>query len=506
LEKQMNNEIAFREDSPVNTISNSFIVSPFVEGELCDSLSEKTFDIISPFSGKCLLSIPHGSKGDVDHAVCSARGAFEDGRWRDAPPSIKKKTLYKFADLIEAEASLLDAMDAEEMGKPISLVYANANMAAGMVRFYAEAVDKITGDVYTSDKTTLVLQQRVPRGVIAAIVPWNFPTTNTILKVAPAIAGGNSVVVKPSEMASRSAIRLAQLALDAGLPPGVFNVVPGLGETVGKALGLHMDVDMVAFTGSTVVGKLMQQYAGQSNMKVVLTECGGKSPQVVFADGVDLDAAADGIASSILTNQGQLCVTGSRLLVHKQIEAALIEKIIERFSRTIAGDPLDSKTTFGPLVSAKQCNRVKGYIAIGLKEGGEQVTYNDHQIRSAGGNFVAPILIRNVRADATIAQEEIFGPVLSVIGFQDEAEAVAIANNTKYGLTANVWTADLATGMRVAKGVRSSVFINATAPSGEGAGHATSTEPFGQSGTGAEGGVAGLESYLHRKLVWFNHG
>jgi acyl-CoA reductase-like NAD-dependent aldehyde dehydrogenase len=360
------------------------------------------------------------------------------------------------------------------------------------------------GEVYGSDQHSFVVHRRAPRGVVAAVVPWNFPTANAVLKLAPALAAGNCVVLKPSELASRSATHLAHLALQAGLPPGVLNVVPGLGETVGRALGLHMDVDMVAFTGSTVVGKQMLQYSGQSNMKIVMAECGGKSPQIVFADGVDLDAASVWIADVLLTNQGQLCSVGSRLLVHRSIEGAMTEKIIARMKQIVTGDALDPKTTFGPLGSATQCERVMRYIEGAQADGAQLLTGGNRILQESGGYFVEPTVFGNVSPDARIAKEEIFGPVLSVIPFADEAEAIRIANGTMYGLAAYVWTASLSTGMRMAKGIRSSVLINAAAP-GEGPGHAWSSEPCGQSGFGAEGGLAGMENYLRRQLVWFSH-
>lgn len=480
-------------------------VAPFIDGKITKSDSAGTVDVINPSNGKRLLSIPTGCDDDVDKAVTSARRAFDDGRWSDAAPSFRKQTLYRFAEAIAAEATVLDALDAEEMGKPIATAFGNASSAAELMRFCAEAIDKVTGNVYSSDRHSFVAQRRVPRGVVAAIVPWNFPTSNAVLKLAPALAAGNCVVLKPSELSSRSACRLAHLAQQAGLPEGVFNVVPGLGETVGRALGLHNGVDMVAFTGSTEVGKLMLQYAGQSNMKVVQAECGGKSPQIVFSDGVDLDAASESIAGFLLTNQGQICSVGSRVLVHRSIERVLVEKITAHMRQIVMGDPLDPKTTFGPLVSAKQCERVIRYIEDAQADGSELVTGGNRVLARTGGYFVEPTVFRNVSATAKIAQEEVFGPVLSVIPFDDEEDAIRVANSTVYGLAAFVWTANLSTGMRVAKAMRSMVLVNAVAPVGEGAGHAASWEPAGQSGIGAEGGIAGMESYLRRQLVWFSH-
>jgi acyl-CoA reductase-like NAD-dependent aldehyde dehydrogenase len=480
-------------------------VVPYIDGVFSDSEDATTVEVINPSNGRHLLSIPAGCAADVDRAVLSARRAFEDGRWSETPPSFRKQVLHRFADLIAAEATALDCLDAGEMGKPVGEALFNATAASVRVRFCAEAVDKVMGSAFASDRQSLVTQRRVPRGVVAAVTPWNFPTFNAVLKVAAALAGGNCVVLKPSELSSRSAVRLAQLALEAGLPPGVLNVVPGLGETVGRALGLHMNVDMITFTGSTEVGKWMMQYAGQSNLKVVMVECGGKSPQIVFDDGLDLDAVAESIARFLLTNQGQICSVGSRLLVQRAIEPALVERIAQRFAKIVMGDALEPKTTFGPLVSAKQCSRVMRYIETGQEDGARLVAGGRRALEDRGGYFVEPTLFRNVSPAARIAREEIFGPVLSVIPFDDEVEALRIANDTPYGLSAQVWTTNLSTGMRMAKGIRSSVRVNAAATAGEGPGHAYSSEPAGQSGVGAEGGLPGIESYLRRQLIWINH-
>jgi acyl-CoA reductase-like NAD-dependent aldehyde dehydrogenase len=476
-------------------------VMPLIDGELTRSASDAMHEVLNPSTGKHLLSIPVGSAADADKAVASARRAFDDGRWSELPPSTRKRILHRLADLIEADAAALDLMDAEEMGKPISTPFANAAGAARLTRFYAEALDKVMGDAYCSDKGSYVTQRRVPRGVIAAIVPWNFPTYNSVLKFAPALAAGNCVVLKPSELSSRSAVRLGMMATEAGLPPGVLNVVPGLGESVGRALGLHMDVDMVAFTGSTTVGKLMLQYAGQSNLKVVVAECGGKSPQIVFADGVDLDAAAAAIGTNMLTNQGQICSVGSRLIVQREVESAMIDRIVSRFSKIVPGNAADAKTTFGPIASRTQYERVLGYIESARAEKIQLVTGGRSLLPESGGYFVEPTLFKNVAPTAKIAQEEIFGPVLSVIPFDTEEEALRIANGTRYGLMATVWTADLSRGLRMTRSIRSPVRVNAAPPSGEGAGHMSSFEPAGQSGVGVEGGLAGLESYQRRQLV-----
>ena len=452
------------------------------------------------------MDIPAGCEDDVNRAVASARSTLDQGGWSRAAPSLRKAVLHRFADLIGEHATELDRLDAEEMGKPVATSFGNATSAAAYVRFYAEALDKITGEVLTSDNTSLSVLRRVPRGVVAAVIPWNFPTYNIAMKVGPALAAGNCLVLKPSELASRSALRMAHLALEAGLPPGAFNVVPGTGERVGRALALHRDVDMIAFTGSSEVGRLMLQYAGQSNMKTVMAECGGKSPHIVCADGIGIAGLAESIAFFLLMNQGQLCTAGSRLLVHRDVEPQLLEQLKARFSEIIAGDALDSKTTFGPLATEQRCSAVMKYIESGLDEGAELVTGGTRLLQASGGYFVAPTVFRNVQPDAKIFREEIFGPVLAVTTFRDTEEAIQLANATPYGLAAYAWTRDMATGMRLSDGIHSAILINARAPTGEGPGHAGSNEPYGQSGMGIEGGMAGLGSYMRRQLLWFNHG
>lgn len=481
-------------------------ITPFIDGKSSSSNSSKNITVYNPTTGQKFMDIPAGCDADVEQAAQSARLAFEDGRWSGLPPSQRRTLLHKFAECIESEAGELDKMDAMDMGKPVGLSLFDATSAAHLVGHCADAIDQVLGDVYTSDKTSFVTQRRVPRGVVAAVTPWNFPTINAAMKLAPALATGNCVVLKPSECSPQSAMRLVQLATESGLPPGVLNLVPGKGETVGRALALHNDVDMMTFTGSTAVGKLMLQYAGQSNMKLVNAECGGKSPHIVFSDFEDLDAVADNVAQQILVNQGQWCSTGSRLLVQKEVEQPLVKKISERFKNVVAGDPLDPSTTFGPLVNKRQLEKVLGYIATGKDSGAELVTGGDPVLEETGGYFIEPTLFTNVSPDTTIAQEEIFGPVLSVISFNDAEDAIRIANSTVYGLFAHIWTTDLSTGMKVAKQIRSGVAVHACSPVGEGAGAALSIEPYGQSGIGVEGGLAGMEAYLRRQVMWFNHG
>lgn len=485
--------------------NKSELLHDFVDGRSRPSTNTETFDVIDPSTGILRLRISVGSDADVDVAVGSCRTAFEDGRWTSMSPSSRKAVLHRFADLIDAAAGDLDALDAGEMGKPISLKHFNASMAAGYMRFNAEAIDKLNGELIPSDEDSLAGHRLVPRGVVAAVVPWNFPTFNAVLKAAPALAAGNSLVLKPSEHASRSALRLAELAVEAGLPTGVFNVVLGAGEIVGRALGLHDDVDMLVFTGSTEVGKKMLGYAAQSNMKVVQAECGGKSPHIVFDDCADLDGVSDFIAHFITMNQGQICSVGSRLLVQKSVEKRVVERIAAGLEQVVAGNALEPATRFGPLVSRKQLDRVLGFFASAAEEGAELVTGGERAHADTAGFYVRPTMFRNVRSDARIAQEEIFGPVLAVTTFETVEEAVQLANSTIYGLAAYVWTSNLSRALRTAKGVRSNVVINTGIPKGEGGGHAFSFEPAGQSGFGVESGLAGLAHYSRRQALLINH-
>ncbi|GAA4107231.1 aldehyde dehydrogenase family protein [Aminobacter aganoensis] len=474
-----------------------------IDGNREDSASDQTIEVVNPSNGRRLTEIPAGSEKDVDRAVSAARRTFESGKWSSTAAADRKAVLTQLADLIVRDASDLDAIDAAEMGKPVSTWRFNARAAADHCRFYAEATDKITGVVLPTDGSSYHALRPVPRGVVGAITPWNFPTYNAVMKIAPALAAGNSLVLKPSELSSFSALRLAQLASEAGVPPGVFNVVLGSGGVVGKALALHNDVDMITFTGSTAVGKLMLQYSGLSNMKNVLAECGGKCPQIVFDDGVDLDAAADFIALYLLTNQGQVCSAGTRLLVQKSIEQSLLSRLASRFGAIRPGMALDPETTFGPLVSRTQLEKVIEKIRSGHESGAELVLGGGRLLTDTGGFYLEPTIFRMVPPSANIAQDEIFGPVLSVSTFETANQAAQLANGTRYGLNAYVWTASMATGMQMAESIRSTVSVRSGVSRGRGAGHAGTGEPIGDSGIGAEGGLVGLSSYLRHHSVGF---
>ena len=484
-------------------IETKVAVRSYINGTAVASSSSETLQLINPANGRLSITLPAGSALDAIKAVASAKKAFEKGPWTNFSNATRQSLLHSFANLIEEYALELDRLDAEDMGKPISLEFGNAMSAANLLRYSVNAMESLSGDAYRSDKSCLIAQQLVPRGVVAAVVPWNFPTLSAMTKVAPALAAGNCVVLKPSEQSPQSASRLAELATQAGIPPGVLNVVQGRGDIVARTLGLHNHVNMIAFTGSTAVGKLILQYAGQSNMKVAHVECGGKSPQIVFADCHDLDAVADSIVDLILLNQGQLCVTGSRVIVEDKIELELVEKIIQRFKTVRPGDPLEAATTYGPLPSRQQLKRVLGYIEAGKKTA--DVLYGGQRFDFNNGYFVEPTLFGNVVADDPLFQEEIFGPVLTITRFRTLDQAVELANSTPYGLAAYAWTTSLNNGMRLSTEVDAGmVTVNSSTPTGEGS-QAISTEPCGLSGVGTEFGLAGLASYSRAQVRWFNH-
>lgn len=478
-------------------------IQPFINGRYRPSTSTELFDNINPATEKTLCQAPVGSAADIDETVRIARQRFNEGCWSELPPVRRAAVLLKLADLVierKAELALLDTL---EMGKPIqsSLIDAGT-FAPHHLRVCAGFADKLLGVSAPLDARTLSFNTFEPRGVVGMITPWNFPLVNAVVKVAPALAAGNTVVLKPSELSSSSALKLAELALEAGLPPGVLNVVPGLGSTVGAALAQHPDVDLLSFTGSTVTGRKIMELSGRSNGKPLLLECGGKSPQVVFDDVQNLDKVADAVVQSALANQGQICVATTRLLVHEQIKDALLEKVVVRASQRRPGDPLEEATDFGPLASSAQRNRVKRFIEQGIEAGATAVLRGE--IQESGGCYVAPTVFVGVDSSMSIVREEIFGPVLCVQGFATDEEAIALANGTDYGLVATVWTRDIGRGRRAAHEIRvGNVTIRTGGEEGPASGITLSREPQKASGFGAELGLKGLESYSTLKLINF---
>ncbi|ABP77755.1 aldehyde dehydrogenase [Pseudomonas stutzeri] len=472
----------------------------FIQGEYCAAAQGGQFDCISPVDGRVLAQVASCDLADAERAVASARAAFEAGSWAKLAPAKRKAVLIRFADLLEANREELALLETLDMGKPIGdSLTVDIPGAARALRWSGEAIDKIYDEVAATPHDQLGLVTREPVGVVAAIVPWNFPLMMACWKLGPALATGNSVVLKPSEKSPLTAIRIAQLAIDAGIPAGVLNVLPGYGHTVGKALALHMDVDTLVFTGSTRVAKQLMIYAGESNMKRVWLEAGGKSPNIVFADAPDLQAAAQAAAGAIAFNQGEVCTAGSRLLVERSIKERFLPMVVEALKGWKPGNPLDPSTNVGALVDTQQLNTVLGYIDAGRQAGAQVLIGGQRTLEETGGLYVEPTIFDGVDNAMKIAQEEIFGPVLSVISFDSAEEAVAIANDTPYGLAAAVWTADLSKAHRTARALRAgSVWVNQY-DGGD------MTAPFGgfkQSGNGRDKSLHAFDKYTELKATW----
>ncbi len=472
----------------------------FIQGEYTEAQAGDRFDCISPVDGRVLAQVASCDLADAERAVASARAAFEAGSWAKLAPAKRKAVLIRFADLLEANREELALLETLDMGKPIGdSLTVDIPGAARALRWSGEAIDKIYDEVAATPHDQLGLVTREPVGVVAAIVPWNFPLMMACWKLGPALATGNSVVLKPSEKSPLTAIRIAQLAIDAGIPAGVLNVLPGYGHTVGKALALHMDVDTLVFTGSTRVAKQLMIYAGESNMKRVWLEAGGKSPNIVFADAPDLQAAAQAAAGAIAFNQGEVCTAGSRLLVERSIKERFLPMVVEALKGWKPGNPLDPSTNVGALVDTQQLNTVLGYIDAGRQAGAQVLIGGQRTLEETGGLYVEPTIFDGVDNAMKIAQEEIFGPVLSVISFDSAEEAVAIANDTPYGLAAAVWTADLSKAHRTARALRAgSVWVNQY-DGGD------MTAPFGgfkQSGNGRDKSLHAFDKYTELKATW----
>ncbi|MFB9887912.1 aldehyde dehydrogenase [Balneatrix alpica] len=471
-----------------------------INGEQRAALSGKTFAALNPATGQVLGQVAECDSADVELAVQSARAAFEDGRWSRQSPAARKKVLQRFAALIEAHKEELALLETLNVGKPIRDSLAiDVPATARCIAWYGEAIDKIYDEVAPTAANSLATITREPVGVVAAVVPWNFPMIMAAWKLGPALAAGNSVILKPAEQSPLTAIRLGELALEAGIPAGVFNVLPGFGPTAGKALGLHMDVDCLAFTGSTQVGKMFMQYAGQSNLKHVGLECGGKSPHIILDDVEDVEAAATAAAWGIYFNQGEMCTAGSRLIVQEGIEEQVLAKISEVVKGLQPGNPLDPNTSMGAIIDKGQMNRVLDYIQIGQDEGA-QLHFGGRQVlQESGGNFIEPTLFRGVGNQMRIAQEEIFGPVLSVIRVKDAEEALKVANDTCYGLGAAVWSSNINTVHKISRGLRAGVvYVNCYDAD-------DITVPFGgykMSGLGRDKSLHAFDKYTELKTTW----
>jgi len=471
-----------------------------IDGERLEAKSGETFEGRSPIDNRLLAPIARGRAEDVDAAVRSARAAFDDGRWSQLAPAVRKRLLQRFAERILAAKDELALLETLDMGKPIQhALGVDVASTARCIAWYAEAIDKVYDEVAPTSSTALALVTREPMGVIGAIVPWNYPMIMAAWKLGPALAAGNSVVLKPSEKSPLTALRLAELAIEAGVPPGVFNVITGLGAEAGEALALHMDVDAIGFTGSTRTGRRMLEYAGRSNLKRVYNELGGKSAFVVFPDFADLARAARTVAGSIFFNQGESCNAPSRVLVHESVADEFVRLAAAEAPKYPPADPLHPATEMGAIVDETQLRTVLGYIASGREEGAQLVSGGRRALEATGGFYVEPTIFDHVDNRMRIAREEIFGPVLSLIRFRTEDEAIALANDSPYGLSASVWTDHLSRAHRVARRIRAGmVHVNQYDED-------DITVPFGgykQSGNGRDKSLHAFEKYTELKTTW----
>jgi gamma-glutamyl-gamma-aminobutyraldehyde dehydrogenase len=471
-----------------------------IEGQQIFASDGATMDILSPIDGQVLTTTAKGTAADMHAAIASARAAFEDKRWAGQPPAARKKVLHKWADLIEANALELAVLGVRDNGTEINMaIKAEPGSAAGTIRYYAEALDKIYGEIAPTSSDILGMIHKEPVGVVGAIIPWNFPMMIGAWKLGPALAMGNSVVLKPSETASLSLMRMVDLAHEAGLPPGVLNAVTGEGAVVGEVLGLSMDVDVLVFTGSGGTGRRLMEYAARSNMKRVYLELGGKSPNVIFADAPNLDEAAKVAAGGIFRNSGQVCVAGSRLMVEASIHDDFVAAVSKAAQAMRVGDPLKLETDIGAVNSEIQLQQNLGFVETARAEGGDIVLGGARILQETGGYFMEPTIVTGVTPEATLTQKEVFGPVLGVTAFETDEEAVRIANATVYGLAGAVWTSNLSRAHRMVRDIRTGVMHVNTY------GGADGTVPLGghgQSGNGSDKSLHALEKYTNLKTAW----
>jgi len=473
----------------------------FIDGTFRPAASGARFASENPATGQQLAEIAAGDIEDIDIAVRAARRAFDAGVWSKRSPTERKQVLLRFAGLLEANLEELAQLEALDAGKPITdCREVDIPETVRTFRWYAEALDKVFDAVAPTGHEALGLIVREPIGVVGAVLPWNFPLMMAAWKAAPALASGNSLIIKPAELTSLSTLRMAELAAEAGIPDGVLSVVPGLGETAGQALGRHMDVDALSFTGSTEVGRMFLRYSSESNLKEIVLECGGKSPQVIMADSPDLDYVAEQVLFAGFMNMGENCTCGSRLIVHRSVRDELIDKLVSKTADWPVGDPLDPATRIGPMIERPHLDKVLGYIEAGRAEGARVVVGGGRTLESSGGHFVEPTVFDDVDNSMKIAREEIFGPVISTIPFDTEEQAIAIANETSYGLAASLYTTDLDTAFRLARSIKAgTVSVNSYS-------EGDITTPFGgykQSGFGGrDKGLEAFDQYTQKKTVW----
>ncbi|MDR6759145.1 gamma-glutamyl-gamma-aminobutyraldehyde dehydrogenase [Mycoplana sp. BE70] len=483
--------------------SLKFRTQHFIDGQYVASADGRTFPSINPATGSTITEVARGGQAEINRAVAVARKAFKSGSWSRMDPRSRMAVLEKFSALVESNAEEFAVLDSLDMGKPVmDMMNIDIPGSVMSLKFFAETIDKIEGAVTSTASSALHYILRQPLGVVGLIVPWNYPLMMAAWKLGPALATGNSVVLKPAEQSPLSANLLAELFIEAGGPPGVFNVVHGLGEEAGKALALHNDVDKIGFTGSTEVGKLLMIYAGQSNMKRVSTECGGKTPQIILEDYDDLDTAVTYAVNGIYGNQGEVCNAGSRILVQKSIHDDFVDRFVARTQQNfVLGDPLDPSTTIGPLVTSSHQKRVLNYIDIGRKEGASLKFGGGTFAGAPSGAYVEPTLFTGVNNTMQIAREEIFGPVAAVIPVDGVDQAIEIANDSIYGLAASIWTRDIAKAHNFARDIEAGVvWVNCFD-------HGDMTSIWGgfkQTGNGRDKCLEALTQYTQTKSVWVN--
>ena len=471
----------------------------FIDGAWIDG-SGDDFEIVSPINGKKFTSIKRATVSDMEMAIKAARMSFDNGSWSNMAPTQRKKVLHKLADLIERDALELTVLGVRDNGTEINMaINAEAGSAAGTFRYYAECIDKVYGEIAPTANDVLGLIHKEPVGVVGAIVPWNFPLMIGAWKVAPALAAGNSIVLKPAETASLSLLKLAELAAEAGVPDGVLNVVTGQGSVVGKAMGLSMEVDVLAFTGSGPTGRRLLEYSSQSNMKRCYLELGGKSPNIIFSDAPSLEQAAKVSAMAIFRNSGQVCVAASRLIIEDSIHDDFIKSVIENAEELQVGNPLDLTSDIGAINSETQLSSNLQFVDIAKTEGSQIAIGGNQILKNTGGYYMEPTVITNVKPNSTLFKEEVFGPVLAVSRFKTEEEAVKLANGTEFGLSAGIWTSNLAKAHKMVSKVKAGV-VNVNTYGG-----ADVTVPLSgvkQSGNGSDKSLHALDKYINLKTAW----
>ena len=455
--------------------------------------------VVSPIDGRVVTEVAFGDAADIDRAVASARAAFEDRRWAGMPPKDRKDVLVRWAHLVDEHADQLAILTALEMGKPAREAKAiDVRACHRTLRWFGEAIDKVLDEIPKVGDSSWAMIEREPAGVVGAVTPWNFPLTLETWKIAPALAVGCSMVLKPAENSPLTALYVAQLGLEAGLPEGVLNVVNGLGSVAGAALASHMDVDIITFTGSTATGRAIMTAAAQSNMKRPYLELGGKGANVVFPDA-DLDTAAAMITWSVTYNAGQMCTAGSRLVVHESVKDEVLAKVLDGMAEMTPANPLDDAAPIGAVASARQLETIHGIVSEGLRERGELLMGGEPVLVETGGSYYPPTVVDGLVPDSLLAQREVFGPVLSVLTFRTDEEAIRIANATNYGLASAVWTNDLSRARRVSKALRmGTVWVNCYE-------EGDLTVPFGgvkQSGFGSDKSLHAMDKFTDLKTTW----